>query len=114
MIFDAQRQRYRDLSASHIFDPASTAPFSGEARAGTTVHAYGIYANLDYKLTDTLSLQGGARYTKDKRKFAGCTFDVDFTVATVVTAFPGAVNGGIPIPPLANTEKRSVGKDGGS
>ena len=33
------------------------------------------FANLEYKLTDTLSAQGGVRYTQEDRDFAGCISD---------------------------------------
>jgi len=33
------------------------------------------FGNLDYLLTDTLTLSAGIRYTKDKRSYSGCTAD---------------------------------------
>jgi len=39
------------------------------------VHSYAGFANLDYKWTDKLSVQGGLRYTKEDRDFSGCVAD---------------------------------------
>jgi outer membrane receptor protein involved in Fe transport len=39
------------------------------------------FGSLDYKLTDTLTLQGSARYSDQKRAFTGCTQDVDGNLA---------------------------------
>ena len=39
------------------------------------VHSYAGFANLDYKWTDKLSVQGGLRYTKENRDFSGCVAD---------------------------------------
>ena len=36
---------------------------------------YAVFANLDYELTDNLTLQGGIRYTRNKRDFNGCLAD---------------------------------------
>ncbi|WP_197277034.1 TonB-dependent receptor [Sphingomonas profundi] len=34
-----------------------------------------VFGNVDFKVTDSLTLHGGARYTKDKRIYTGCTAD---------------------------------------
>ena len=34
-----------------------------------------VFGSLDYKLTSTLTIQGSARYTDQKRDFRGCFFD---------------------------------------
>jgi outer membrane receptor protein involved in Fe transport len=39
------------------------------------VHTYAAFANVEYPLTDTLSVQGGIRYTKQVRHFYGCGSD---------------------------------------
>ena len=39
------------------------------------VSAKAVFGNLDYQLTDKLSVQGGVRYTKENRDFAGCLAD---------------------------------------
>lgn len=52
------------------------APITGvrnEANPDTVTKA--AFANLKYALTDTLSLNAGARYTDPRTKFSGCTYD---------------------------------------
>lgn len=34
-----------------------------------------VFASLDYKITDTITLQGSARYNDERRRFRGCLFD---------------------------------------
>lgn len=48
--------------------------------------SYAAYAQVSYKLTDTLSASGGLRYTKDKRK-----------LTSVNRSGPGGVNCNVPI-----------------
>jgi outer membrane receptor protein involved in Fe transport len=54
------------------------------------VKTLAAFANVEYKLTDTLTLQGGLRYTDSKRDFAGCTRDPgDGTIAAIWTILGG-------------------------
>lgn len=39
------------------------------------VRTYAGFASLDFKVTDKLSVQGSARYTKEDRNFSGCVSD---------------------------------------
>ncbi len=39
------------------------------------VNAKAVFGNLDYRLTDHLTIQGGVRYTKENRDFTGCLAD---------------------------------------
>ena len=39
------------------------------------VRSFAGFASLEYEITDTLSLQGSARYTNENRDFAGCASD---------------------------------------
>ena len=39
------------------------------------IEAYAFFGNVEFKLTDSLTLIGGARYTKTNRDFQGCTND---------------------------------------
>ena len=52
-----------------VFNPQSF--FSGasntDSRFGFTTKAYAAYAQLDYKITDALTLTGGLRYTHEKK-----------------------------------------------
>jgi len=45
------------------------------ASAKQTVDTYAIFANIEQKLTDSLSVHLGARYTDDDRKGTQCSFD---------------------------------------
>ncbi|MGD9810511.1 MAG: TonB-dependent receptor [Sphingobium sp.] len=40
------------------------------------ITSYAAFGNLEYELTDQLTLQGGIRYTKTKDRFTGCTNDL--------------------------------------
>jgi iron complex outermembrane recepter protein len=39
------------------------------------IESYAVFANVEFKLNDNLTLLGGARYTKTNRDFEGCTND---------------------------------------
>lgn len=53
-----------------------------------------VFGNVDFELTDTLKLSGGARYTDSRNKFNGCTFDSgDGNGASVFGPFWSAVRG---------------------
>ena len=41
-----------------------------------------VFGNLDYKLTDTIRVQGGVRYTKSRTEFTGCSYDSGDGVAS--------------------------------
>lgn len=54
----------------------SSLPFKKSiGTANQKVNTAAIFGNLDYKITDTLTLQGGVRYTDTGRKFNGCLYD---------------------------------------
>ncbi|MBS0480445.1 MAG: TonB-dependent receptor [Proteobacteria bacterium] len=55
----------------------SRCPFVGVAKAVSdqTVRSYAVFGNLDFKIADTVTLQGGVRYTDQHRQYAGCTYD---------------------------------------
>jgi outer membrane receptor protein involved in Fe transport len=72
-----------------------------ESRNATTtdVNTRAGFGNVEFKALDTLRLQAGARYTRDDRKFNGCTYDVDGGISDIFTILEGAVTG-TPQPPL--------------
>ncbi|ARR55926.1 TonB dependent receptor [Rhizorhabdus wittichii DC-6] len=45
-------------------------------QSNTDIDTYAAFANLSYKLADQLTIHGGARYTKSRNRFEGCTYDV--------------------------------------
>jgi len=60
---------------------------------------WAVFANLDYALTDKLTVQGGIRYTEQDRDFSGCIADSgDGTWAALFSAAYG-----VPIAPGACT-----------
>ncbi|SEJ47990.1 Outer membrane receptor proteins, mostly Fe transport [Sphingobium sp. AP50] len=73
----------------------SSFPFQrASAHSDQHINTYAAFASLDYKLTDTLTLQGGVRYTDQHRRFIGCTYDSgagDFSavVSRIATARAG-------------------------
>lgn len=40
------------------------------------VHNQAVFANVDFNVTDTISVNAGARYTNNEIKFRGCTADI--------------------------------------
>jgi outer membrane receptor protein involved in Fe transport len=65
-------QTYPDSSSATIFGSylGPTRPLNRQK-----THTYGVFANVEVPLSETLSLQGGARYTKQVRHFYGCGSD---------------------------------------
>ena len=45
------------------------------------VLTYAFFGNAEFKLTDTLTLQGGVRYTDHRNRFEGCTADAGDGIA---------------------------------
>lgn len=82
----------------------SSFPFQrASAHSDQNINTYAAFASIDYKLSDTLTLQGGMRYTDQHRRFVGCTYDSgagDFSAAVsrIATARAGRP---ITIPPGA-------------
>ena len=65
------------------------------------VSTQAVFGSIDFKLADTLTLQGSARYTNEHRRFTGCTYDTDGSVYQIVNFLgslvgvaPNAVPGG--------------------
>lgn len=48
---------------------------SGLPRSASVDNNYAGFANAEFKLTNNLKLQGGVRYTQNKRDFSGCGSD---------------------------------------
>src|SRR3546814_7305188 len=43
-----------------------------------TIENYVFFGNVDFDVTDTITVKGGLRYTNSKRHFVCCTFDNNF------------------------------------
>lgn len=61
-----------DASNASLFDIPYSSPV---AYSKNDIETYGIFANLEYALTDSLTLQGGIRYTETSRSYDGCGKD---------------------------------------
>lgn len=69
-------------------------PFDGDDLLNKqVVRTLAVFGNIDFAITDQLTLQGGARYTDEQRKFAGCIADrVDLPLG-LRPIFPGITPG---------------------
>ena len=71
--------------------------------ADQNIETYAGFANLEFKLTDTLTIQAAGRYTKSKKDFSGCAADVGggfgSVIAFVANIFRAAAM--IPGPPVS-------------
>jgi outer membrane receptor protein involved in Fe transport len=66
----------RITDANPVLVAESSFPFdSARAQAYQKVSTTAIFGNIDYSITDTVTLQAGARYTKQKRDFQSCSYD---------------------------------------
>ncbi|HWX31026.1 MAG TPA: TonB-dependent receptor [Steroidobacteraceae bacterium] len=71
-------------------------------RADQKISTKGVFGALDFKLTDTLTAQASARYTRQNRDFTGCLVDGgDGALASALAFFRQAVLG-IASQPAAN------------
>jgi iron complex outermembrane recepter protein len=65
----------------NVYFIGSTSELGGVAFNGATITDFqkvniaAGFAGIDYKLTDTLTIEGSARYTEDRTDFKGCTAD---------------------------------------
>jgi iron complex outermembrane recepter protein len=59
------------------------------------------FASVDYEITPTLTISGGARYTDFKDKFVGCSFDAgDGNIASVFTPLYNFIRAGGGLGPI--------------
>jgi outer membrane receptor protein involved in Fe transport len=71
--------------------------------AEQTMKNTAAFANVEYDVSDLITLQAGARYTKMKNSYFGCTRDSgDGTAAIVFNALSNVLRGGAP--PAANAQ----------
>ncbi len=68
-----------------------------------TTTTWSLFANADWRLTDSLKLTTGLRYTKDRQDFSGCSFAYNGNLLPTVNLFNrflyGLVYGGGTFPP---------------
>jgi iron complex outermembrane recepter protein len=68
---------------------------SGGPRSIQDIETQAIYANLEYELTDSLSVLGGIRYTDNSNDYLGCAVARDPTLAAGLTFFQNFLRGGV-------------------
>lgn len=85
---NANRDKHHEIIEGHgsenslnMIQFGDTAPLNkplffekGAAKGDTNVHSDGIFANTDLPVLDTLTLTLGARYTRERQQYAGCTY----------------------------------------
>jgi iron complex outermembrane recepter protein len=90
------------LGLFYLRDPQETPAFDVNQQSNVAFQQYDIntisraaFANLSYAVTPALRLNGGVRYTKDEKTFAG-TLKANAIICTVQTAFgPSCPNAGV-------------------
>ncbi len=56
-----------------------------------------VFASADFSLSDTLTLTGGVRYTRDELEFEGCSFDHNGTFRPAASTVLGLIFGSFPL-----------------
>ena len=73
---------------------------SGRPTSSSKDNNYAGFANAEYKLTDNLKVQGGIRYTENRRDFSGCGTDTgDGEYAAVANRLVEVITGAPPATP---------------
>ncbi|PTQ07743.1 TonB-dependent receptor [Sphingomonas oleivorans] len=69
-----QREEIRDAARSDVVE--SSFPFDGvDPRTIQHVRTWAGFGSLDYDVTSQLKVQGSLRYTDERRRYVGCTYD---------------------------------------
>jgi iron complex outermembrane recepter protein len=93
-IVDENRAFPRWDASSGVFGPFRFRAF--DAVSDQKSYTYSAFAGGDYEILPDLRVEGGIRYSKQNRDYAGCLFDVDGQLARIAAAVGGA---GLPQPP---------------
>jgi iron complex outermembrane receptor protein len=95
-------QSYGDSSSSKVTldadGPIPLGPTHPVDRQKTSTYA--VYGNAEFPITDTLTLQGGVRYTKQDKSFDGCELNGDLgqysgIISVKLQELYQALNGGV-------------------
>ncbi len=80
-VFDQFYQTYADSTAKNIFGLPliHNLDFSNQK-----VKTFGVFGNVEYPIAESLTVQGGMRYTKSKRDYNGCGADAGDGLAAAV------------------------------
>ncbi|MFL6603443.1 MAG: TonB-dependent receptor [Steroidobacteraceae bacterium] len=76
-VHEQQIYKYRESSAYYGFPfvPIYIGPYSSGAHLDQPIRDYAAFGNIDYSFNSVITAHAGARYTRDKRHYAGCTSD---------------------------------------
>ncbi len=98
-IYDQFYQEYTDSSSAFVFGlPLGT----NYDYSKQNVKTYAAFGNVEYPVSDTLTLLAGARYSKSKRTYEGCGYDAgDGNAAAVFEAISDFLRGLDGMPPAA-------------
>ncbi|AOR80562.1 TonB-dependent receptor [Novosphingobium resinovorum] len=98
-VFDQFYQEFPDSSAAYVFGlPLGT----NYDYSRQKIRTFAAFANVEYPLTDRLTLLAGARYTKSKRNYESCGYDAgDGNAAAVFEAISDYLRGLNGLPPAA-------------
>ena len=89
--------QYTEIHGSNAQIPVSATivlPFDGDNELNKqVVRTLAAFGNLDLRLTDRLTVQGGVRYNDERRKFEGCLADRADLPLGLRPIFPGITPG---------------------
>jgi iron complex outermembrane recepter protein len=86
-----------NTTSAHAFGPFGIAPFAAAIAADTQdTTTKAVFANLEFKFTDSLSNVTGVRYTNSRTTYSGCTEDVDGNLAAGLNLVEGLLKSHLP------------------
>ncbi len=90
-ISDKPRQIFRDVDASHLFEPIDPLAYvdANQLRNRTRVRTYAAFGRVEYSVSDTLMVEGALRYNIDRRRFDSCALAVTDHFARFWNLFRG-------------------------
>ncbi|MBK9010184.1 MAG: TonB-dependent receptor [Novosphingobium sp.] len=96
----------------HTYNPLATSRLlfglpnlSSGSKSDNQIKTYGIFGNVEYPLSESLSIQVGARYTKADRNTQGCSLDDNGGLAAIFTAIQtNLVNAGVKKTPIVTPQ----------
>ncbi|QYE36352.1 TonB-dependent receptor [Polymorphobacter sp. PAMC 29334] len=89
--------QYTEIHGSNAQIPVSATlvlPFDGDNELNKqVVRTLAVFGNLDFRVTDQLTVQGGVRYNDERRNFEGCLSDRADLPLGLRPIFPGITPG---------------------
>lgn len=99
--------RTHDIVDQNISESSQVQNIFGRSATGAAINvrqkieSYAAFTNLEVKLTDQLSVSGGARLSSDRRRFRGCGTVRDTASAPAYTGLINAFRAGAGLAPIA-------------